>query len=313
MSVATVSTVRALPDDIRLLVRYYINLGVQLIILFFDDPRDSMIAELKYNSSVMCFACDDAHWARSGLSPDSSIEERQRYNADVGLAIAKSMHIRWILHLDADELVFTGGDTIDEYLDSVGEHADVVCFPTYEAVPELNYRGHVFEEIKFFKTENSFIKGSRTLARIMGCRRAFENGYLKAHSAGKSAVRVEIEGLRMGIHAPTSEQKSLRILKCKDAYLLHYDCCTFDDWMNKWKRRYDHTRIALEMREERREQFARFIEAFESGTVSKLRSTYRNQYFLTGFQKRILLSLGLLRRIEIGKNAFAPTRVASGQ
>ena len=93
----------------------------------------------------------------------------------------------------------------------------------------------------------------------MGCRRAFKYGYFRGHITGKTATRVRSSVASIGIHLPiVRDGGELRIKVASEAFVLHFDCCTFDDWKLKWKRRYDGTGVASQMREKSQEAVHRF-------------------------------------------------------
>src|SRR5204863_2692452 len=101
------------------------------------------------------------------------------------------------------------------------------------------------------------IPGARKIAFILGCKRLLENGYFKGHTEGKTAVRVAAKVESIELHAP------LALAGCKltsklapHAALLHFDCCTIEEWTTKWLRRYEGTGTADRMRPERKNQFA---------------------------------------------------------
>jgi hypothetical protein len=277
--------------------------------LFFDDPTDESFEHFRSDSRLTCIRCDATHWAASELPDQSSIEARQVYNASLALEWARREGIDWIIHIDSDELVFTPGQNLKRHLKSVGENIDAITFPTLEALPKLKYGQHFFEEIHWFKSAKSPVPRAETIARVMGCRRALQYGYFRGHTDGKTAVRVRpsIEG--MGIHLPTPlGGAEFRIIRSSEAFILHFDCCTVDDWKLKWKRRYDGTAVALQMRADRKKQFAGFLAAYQSGATARLLSEYRRQCIVSTYEKVILLGLGLLRWVRLKKGVFAESR-----
>ena len=303
MLVGTVSTVRAKLTDMRAFVHYTLSTGIDRMYLFFDDPTDIAIEYFEEYENTVCVRCDAAHWR--GIHAGSLLGDRQVYNANLALQWAKRDGLEWLIHIDSDELLFMPHYHIDSSL-YASEDCDVIIFPTYEAVPKKQYKTHFMAEIEWFKTEQSFIFGARTLAQLLGCGRAFRNGYLKAHTQGKSAVRVDAAISSMGVHAPRpAPGKPLRSRISTNTYLLHFDCCTFDDWVTKWRSRCDGTATVNPMTPERRQQMMDFISASESGEHSRLKALYSEQYSISPYEKLILRALGLLRRVKIDSGRFA--------
>lgn len=314
MSLATVSTVRTSPSNLELFVRYHLGSGIERMFLFFDDPDDPSIGPMRAREEITCIPCDAAHWRGASLGPDLSIEARQTHNADLALAWAREAGIGWIAHIDADELLFVGGRDLADYVAAVPADCDALAFRTWEALPEAEAAPgkHPFLSVTWFKTQDSPILGARTLARLLGAGAAMTHGYFKGHTEGKSVVRTSAPVASLEIHRPRPlPGAALRVERPAEAALLHFDGCTFEDWVLKWKRRYDRTAVAANMREERQRQFAEFVEACQSGDEARLRALYRRRYTATARQRLALRTAGLLRRIEIGEERFAAPAVAA--
>jgi hypothetical protein len=305
MLICTVSTVRAAQTELKMFVNYHLNRGVDRMFLFFDDPADESIAHFRNDNRLACIRCDAAHWAALQLPDRSSIEERQIRNASLALELARREGIDWIIHIDSDELVFTPEQQLKFHLHRAEENVDAITFPTLEALPKLRYTQHFFEGIHWFKNAKSIIPHAEAIARVMGCRRVFEYGYFRGHTTGKTAIRVRSSVAGIGIHLPTPhEGEELRIKNSSEAFVLHFDCCTFDDWKMKWKRRYDGTAVASQMRKDRGRQFSDFLAAYQSGSEARLLLAYRRQYIVSTYERIILLGTGLLRRVKLKSGSF---------
>ncbi len=291
-----VSTVRCAKDDLLLFVAFHLNAGVHRMTLFFDDPADEGIATLEAaDPRLACVRCDAAHWAASGLPDRPPIEARQVHNANLALAWARRDGLDWLAHIDSDELLHVPGADIGDYLARSQPAADVVRFPTLEAVPMRSYPSHPFRDIRLFKRSRSAIPGVRRIASLLGCARVFENGYVKGHTEGKSAVRTGAPVASMGIHGPVAEDgRALRTWTAAGAALLHFDCCRMRDWQEKWQRRYDGTAVAAQMRDDRKRQFADFVQAHESGDPALLQQAYARNHLFSAHETMVLRVLGLM-------------------
>ena len=301
-----VSTVRTPEEDLKLFVNYHLNCGVSRVFLFFDDPNDPALGGFQGDPRITAIRCDAAHWLLAKLGRPASIEDRQKHNANLALQWAREEGISWIAHVDSDELIVVPGANIPRHLDECGRDCDVVRFPTLEAVPKAAYVAHPFREIEWFKTGDPPPPGAEKIARLLGCRRVLESGNLKGHAAGKSAVRVHSNIASMGIHSPVPT-KGVRLvsLKSTHAFLLHFDCCTFDEWNRKWKRRLDGTGTAVNLRPARKQQFADFVAASQTGSAAELASLYRRQYLVPAAHAAVLAALGLMKRVSIDSRLFS--------
>jgi hypothetical protein len=292
-------------------VNYHFNVGSDRIYLFFDDPNDDGIELFQTDSRISCVRCDAAYWAVASRSGQPILEERQLFNAALALKWAREEGVDWLFHIDSDELLFAPGDDLRRYLESVGNGFDAVTFPTLEALPKLQHSDHVFRDTQWFKIENSPVPGAYTLARLVGCHRAFRYGYFRGHTIGKSAVRVRSRVVGIGIHLPYGAGDDLHVKRATDAYVLHYDCCMFDDWLLKWKRRHDGEAVFPSMRDDRKRQLSEFSVAYKSGSYNELQSTYKRQCIVPTYEILILLALGLLRRIKLRSAAFLESNPAT--
>jgi hypothetical protein len=305
MLVCTVSTVRTPLVDLKMFVNYHLNSGIDRMFLFFDDPDDEGVEYFRNNSKVSCICCDAAHWAESALPDQRSIEERQVYNATLALGWARDAGFEWIAHIDSDELVLTPEQDLKLHLSRVAERVDAITFPTLEALPKVRYRQHYFEEIRWFKTYKARVPLAEVIARRMWCRRAFKYGYFRAHITGKTATRVRAPVARIGIQSPIARDGAkLNIKISTNLFLLHFDCCTFDDWKVKWKRRVDGTAMVSEIREERVWQFNDYLAACKENSEARLLLEYQQQCTFPTYEKIILIALGLLRWVRLKNNAF---------
>jgi hypothetical protein len=306
MVISTVSTVRASAADLRMFVNYHLNCGIDRMFLFFDDPTDENCERFRGDKRLTCIRCDGDYWAATPLQEHSTLEQRQLHNASKALELAGRAGVDWIVHIDSDELIYVPGRNLKSHLENVGEDIQAVTFPTLEALPALKCAQHIFEEIRWFKRSRSVIPRAEALARILGCHRAFRYGYFRGHTTGKTATRVRSEVASLGIHLPTAHDgTNLRRTRSSNAFILHFDCCTVEDWKLKWERRYLGATLVSEMRESRSRQLSDFAAAYQSGSEARLLQEYRTQCIVPRYEKMVLLALGLLRRIRLERSMFS--------
>ena len=154
------------------------------------------------------------------------------------------------------------------------DNVDAVTSHLSKRFPAKLYKA-LLEDIDWFKVGRSTIPRAETIARLLGCRDVFEYGYFRGHRTGKTATKIHSPVKSLGFHLPTSHEGcDLRIITSSDAFTLHFDCCTFDDWKLKWQRRYDRTAVALEMRPDRQRQFDDFLTALHTGSETLLVKEY---------------------------------------
>ncbi|MGA7384750.1 MAG: glycosyltransferase family 2 protein, partial [Methylocella sp.] len=297
-----VSTVRATATQILYFVNYHINIGIDEVILFFDDPNDESIVYFDAYNEVNCITCDVLCWETHGNRRPSSIEERQEINANMGLELAMRNGFQWIAHIDSGELIFTKGD-LREILSGCPVDVDVLTFFSIrEAAPERGHYENIFEPTLFKKPGN---ERRETLALLFGCRGGFFEGeYFGGHRASKVAVRISRKIMRMGIHGPKPPNEGLAEVKTHRIKLLHYDCVGMEAWKTKWAGRIDGSRAVAATRPNRKRQLEVFREAFVK-YGDELANLYNRLYIIPKYERIVLKLLGLLELIKLDADLFA--------
>jgi hypothetical protein len=346
--VGLVTTVREPTEKVVRFVNYHLNVGVDHVHVFLDDPADPFAA-VPRDPRVAVTRCDGAHWERArrelehgvlqGLrhcrggryletlrqlrDRELGVTARQYLNASLALAEARSTGLDWLFHVDGDELIHAPAGLKSE-LAGVPASVECVVFSTLEAVPEGDVRSDGFSEVTLFRSLSRFTLPSSprvnrlvsraweachaTLGRLAGCGRAFfQGGYFRGHAYGKIALRTASPAAGFMLHNAVSP-RPLRVCRARGGRILHYDCVTFEDWAEKWKRRYVGT-VARphRRRRDRMEQGDRFIRYHAEGNEPGMRALYTRLYFIPPREQRRLCRLGLLRRVHLPPELFRPS------
>jgi hypothetical protein len=322
-SVCVVTTLRAPLHETLMFVNYHLNIGVDHMYLFFDDPTDAAADVLARRSRVTSVRCDLEFWNGHRSPTPSSIIERQRLNALTGLDLARRAGVDWIVHIDSDELLYSE-KRLDDLLAEVPEDVQALKFPTMEGVLDRLEYHRPFEEISQFKVHPASL-GKKLLvtpeersrlsrdaadfrrrlrwARLLGCVSVPADGYLRGHVEGKSAVRTsaDLQGLDCHEPIPTAKE-AVRASVADRAWLLHFDCRGFASWKDKWQKL---NRPGNEwMSKHRRRNVERFAAIAESGDASRLSTFYKELYFVRPYDRFILTRLALLRRLGLDPMLF---------
>jgi hypothetical protein len=149
-SVATVTTINARVAQTRVFVGYHLRAGIDHMFLYFDDPRDPAIPHLRTDDRVTCVRCDEGHWLGRGVAPDAPIQTKQMSNATAAFRRARKAGIEWLVHLDGDELLHAPA-SLKALFEASPAQAEVVVFPTKEAVPQRRQYERPFRDITLFK------------------------------------------------------------------------------------------------------------------------------------------------------------------
>lgn len=109
---SVVSTVREPLPLVLAFACHHLNLGAQTVHLFFDDPNDPVADLLDTAPGVEITRCDADHWVALGCQERPMWQtRRQTLNANY---IAAQQRTDWLLHVDADEFLWTPFDIEDE-------------------------------------------------------------------------------------------------------------------------------------------------------------------------------------------------------
>ena len=291
--------------------------------LYFDDPNDQAISQLEHLDRLTIIRCSESYWLKHGMSLQSLVQQKQQQNATNAFKMARSAGIKWLIHVDHDELIY-GPKSLHDYFFSIPDSVDVINFPVMEAMPQkLNYK-HAMSEIRYFKVFDAlpsafeqfsvleFYKNQqrknatwwhrkRRVARLFGSNHAKLNDgkyFLHGHQVGKSATNTSASIESIGCHLPLPKKHSTPVINVSQQfYVLHYDCMGFESWEIKWGNRlkgsanFDTNQFSSY----RNSILNRFKNHLENETLKHL---YKNFYYLNRYEKLVLQTTGLLRKIH---------------
>ena len=299
IKIAITLTVRAEISIIQCFIHYHLNIGIDHIFIFFDDPNDNGFSYFRNTNNISCIRCDTAHWARLECDGNSNIEARQINNANMALTLAKNMGICWIAHIDIDELIYTH-IPLKEILNTLPKNTDYLWLPPLEAIPNKIKHAVPFKEIHAFKQLPT--KQHQYYRKV--CEAAYFAGeYFRGHIGGKSITKISSQISSLNLHRPSTDAKSLIVNTSNAACLLHYDCFDYEAWLTKWTRRIDGTAIAGG-RKNRMLQLSYFKEAYKKNDSKKLKKLYRKLYFISQKTRKKLIKNNMLTNIYINPSLF---------
>ena len=301
---AIVTTLRAPENIIQSFVNYHLNIGIDQLFLFFDDPNDPSIIKFSNHPKITTIKCTNKHWEKTGCHKNSDIETRQTHNADLALSQAKKQGIDWITHIDIDELIHTEKKNIKEILSTIDQTTAYLWMQTLEAIPTKLETTNPFIEINNFKIpqKNNTIK-QETLSSTL-----FHNEYFRGHIGGKSFTRTRSDVKSLKIHRPEPlENHTLTAQTTKETMLLHYDCYDYKSWLEKWERRYDGS-ANFTGRENRNKQFSEFKNYRKSNNKNDLLKFYKKLYLTPEKIIKQLIKNNYARNINIDKKLFSPPK-----
>ncbi len=296
--IGIVSTVRTPQEQLLMFVRYHLNLGVDHVVLFFDDAEDVGASVFNNESRVTAVVCTSLYWREQIGNKPNAIEDRQIVNANLGAKILSSHNCQWLIHIDSDELLHSKNSI--KHIFNNCDH-DGIRFTLLEALPTKEKYGHIFKPTLFKKKAG--VK-SRELASLLGCRNTLLDGeYFRGHTSSKMAVRMSDRIKQFKIHDAEAIDGHLNVYSSPEIFLLHYDCVGIESWKEKWDRRIDGSGMAKGLRKNRAKQMQLYQEAKIKGD-HYLTKLYRRLYLLPVHEVVLLWVIGLLKRVSINKTLF---------
>ena len=243
---AIVTTLRNAAPVLDSFIRYHRAVGFDHLFLFFDDPDDPALHTAQCYAGVTAIPNDERlhrRWKSSTLYETrfaaSEVMARQGLNFEVALHLAQEQGIDWLLHIDHDELFFAPHQSVRAHFAALTvRNVQGISYANYEAVPEQIDLDDFFKEVTLFKWANQardprpvWTEQQQALLTTIP---QIPPKYFHFYTNGKSAARVQ-PGLRPnGVHKFTLPHGRLALAGPGDPLILHYPCCGFEAFWNKF-------------------------------------------------------------------------------
>ncbi len=293
-SIAVVATVSQAPEASIRFCLYHLDIGVDHIFLFFDKPRENNISILHDNDRITCISCTKEYWLERGVERSNILIERNIHNFRRAVELCKERDINIIAPIDGDELLYPD-QNFKAVLTEAFDGMDAVLLHPYEAVHDKKSITAAPFESKYFKVLPNRI--NRCLVPLF-YKRIFQfsdDGFF-GHLVGKTLFRTNAEIVAYeNTHRPRFGETA-KVGKTNLLKLLHFDCALEDDWVHKWKLRFDGGAIPT-MRPKRELQYNEIKRAVESGEQS-IRQLYRKYYLYGSIQIGLGRCLGLFQKFD---------------
>ena len=295
--IALVSTVKSPILELKMFVHYHLNIGINEVILFFDDPNDLAISLFDTYTHVHCNICSDTYWRKRCSKKPTGIEDRQIINVNAGEKIALNRGCKWLVHIDSDELIYSPYEkNINNILQTFS--ASVIVLSLREAIANKEGHKHIFEPTWFKK-----IAKPNQLKYLNKIGSVFKGEFIRGHLASKSIVKLDGNITKHGIHRPLDYKHTPEKIHTDEIMLLHFDCIGISSWSKKWQSRLDGSATANNMRKNRRLQLECYKNAQCLGNEA-LNKLYQRMHTIPFYEKILLLSFKMIQRITIEKEKF---------
>ena len=243
--IAIASTLRNAGAVLDSFIRYHLAIGFDHLFLFFDDPEDSTIDMACAYDGVSVFPHDDhlrQRWTSSASTAapfaQAEVMARQVLNLEVAIGLALDQHIDWLLHIDADELFYAPDQSVKEHFAALtARNVPGITYVNYEAVPEQVDIVDYFKEATLFKKVGAgeVMEGLNDRQRALA--KTFPQiplTFFHFYRNGKSAARVQAGLQPGGVHRFRSPAGKLVAAEPGDPLILHYPCCGFKQFWDKF-------------------------------------------------------------------------------
>ncbi|MBX2868848.1 MAG: glycosyltransferase family 2 protein [Acidiferrobacterales bacterium] len=310
-SAAIVTTLKNQGASLLTFVEYHLAIGFSKIYLMFDDPEDPDQHLVSRIPGVEVSLCDDQirekwktlhKYQKYGAHIDMEVRARQTLNAELAMQYALSDGMNWLLHIDSDELFWISDSTIHPHLDRLGEIGLVsVKYHNFEAIPEKENIENCFLEVNTFKKPSKLLtKQGIDRNNLWPSNRKYFNFY----SNGKSMCQVREDMVPGDVHKWSSKTEHIFTSSFYHPAILHYSCCGYQNFENKFKKLIDNGSTGVEFGVAIKDNGFTLdhdaITAFRQGDESAARDIYRNRVMLPPEEIKFFEERGLIERCHIG-------------
>lgn len=207
-------------------VRWHLAAGFDHLYLTWDDPGERPPREI-VRRGVTHLTADRRRWRRLpgfaeyGPHVGREVMARQVLNVEAALARARADGMRWLLHLDIDELwVARAGGAQEHFRTLDASPFDGARYLNLEGVPERADLRDPFREVTLFKVNEKVAPSPLPFL---------------AYVNGKSAVRVG-DGIRAhGVHLFARGPALVPSVLAVDPAIFHYVSCGYRQWRDKYR------------------------------------------------------------------------------
>ncbi|HWY61709.1 MAG TPA: glycosyltransferase family 2 protein [Rhizomicrobium sp.] len=246
---AIVTTLRNVGAPLDSFIAWHLNCGFSRLFLFFDDPADPDLPRAAAHPAITVIPHDAAlrrawthlpEYRHYGDFIDREVMARQVLNSVVAMEIARSQGLAWLVHIDADELFHSPEQACAAHFAWADtQKVDTIKYLNYEAVPEKIEIQDPFREVDLFKIPPALKPGPASDAgrKLLDATPQLQPNRFHFYSNGKSAVRLAAPGMRpRSVHTFDNPLAPAQPLLCSMPSILHYACCGFENFWDKYRR-----------------------------------------------------------------------------
>lgn len=290
MSITLVSVTREPVDILLRFVAWHRSIGVDRIVLYFDDPEDPGIDWVSGLDFVSVIRCTPEFWLSLRQTQETRFVKRQNSALTHGY---RAVDEGWVAVADADELFDIQGRSLSDLLGAQSDEVRGLRIKTAEIVQTDAQDG-----LPRFRTELK----PRIVDRIYGEKAVLlrRNWGLVGHREGKSFTRagLPVKAIRQHFAVETGWiDMTDRLIGAEDgARLLHF----FDRGYESWRKKLEWRLGAWGFRPDIADLLRPLLaEANTSGDETGLRAVYQDMHHADEMRLSALRSAGALYEPQI--------------
>lgn len=246
---ALVTTLRNVGPSLDSFVAYHLGIGFARLYLFFDDPNDPDLARVAGNNRVTAIRSDAKlqeiwktlpSWNDQAEHIKTEVMARQVLNAAYAMKLARAAGHNWLLHIDADELFYSPGESAAQHFARLDDFdADTILYDNLEGMTETDETPDPFREVTLFKTAIKTLEDRGQLGQLGALTMdvpQLQGRFFTFYINGKSSVRLSSTYMEpAGVHMFGSRTAACRGGRTQHQFILHYACCGFENFWMKYK------------------------------------------------------------------------------
>lgn len=318
LTLGIIATIADCSDSIEYFIQYHKSVGFSHFYLFIDD-NDAVTANIASKQQCVKFFYRDEDLARlwegtpafttatdSGLI-NREVMIRQELNFCVAYQLAKDDGVDWVLHIDADELFFPNGVSVQDHFRNLQiNNYRSVTYLNYESISSAMtaktiYHSSSHFKLNFFKNKQWFFSNSQKM--FLSRTPWLHEKYFNYYQNGKSAVSTYGNIITFyDVHAIIGDGRR-KIAGKEDPVVLHFPCARLSDFLAKYSRLgefSDFWRDKPRAGEYIHDVHLRARDFFQAhfDQHDKLATFYQEHFLLGHDQINELINQGLARKIE---------------
>lgn len=266
-----------------------------MIYLYFDNPDD--VLKKHFNACHKVTVLDS-------IQGDMSHTSKQALNAT---SAYKKCRTDWLVHIDADELIYSNSD-VGGVLSKINPEIDQFRLHVWEAVFKSAAKASQSFGTTHFRKNVKSGDQEAVISRHMKADSIpmFRRG-LTGHTAGKAFTRVTGADVCGGVHVwnPASAKVS-KIHRLREGiYLLHFDAVSYFCWNRKLANRIrDSSKWTTGQGQQRLHQLEAYKKAYDPDSDKLRRELFETLYCPSDEMRSELRRLGCYRNFSWKRRSF---------